>query len=474
MLKFPRGFFEEEEREGFLVEAEMKHVWAAQLEMIKLLEQLCEKNGFHYFTIFGTLLGAIRHQGFIPWDDDVDIAMIREEYQEFIQISQDQLPDQFWILSPFTEPEWDEVLGRIVNGRSINVSGERLLAFHGCPYAIGSDVFIIDHVPNDEKTKEWKDSIISLIYQLFSISWANNEEKIICESDSEIRTTLEEGLTVLEETFDFEFYKEGNLRNQLCCLFDAVCSSYGDINDRYLVKYPGYVSFSPNYYFHKSWFEGTIPLKFENTSIMAPIGYDAISYATYGYDYMIPRTTGAAHDYPFYKGQREVLKEKGMYEFVEKMREVTKVTSCSDNIEVDETLEKLEIPQEWTDLININGKTRKVRLYGLNSSAILAHRAKVIHKIEKEVERYLTVCEDEILILVEDLVYEKTLYDVLPESINRLEKVKKLILDNNGIVCQNTNYKFYEICDEYLGDCTSAVFGFLDRNIPMKLEDYKH
>ena len=472
MLKFPRGYFEEEEREGFLIEAEMKHVWAAQLEVIKMCEKLCKKNDIRYYAIYGTLLGAIRHQGFIPWDDDMDIAMVREDYEKFIQLSAEQFPEHFWILSPFTEPEWDELLARIVNGKNINVSGERLLGFHGCPYAIGLDVFPIDHIPDNKQTKEWKDSIITLISTIIPYSWTNADDREIYECNEDIKATVDEGLSILEETFDFEFYRDGNLRNQLNCLFDMVCSTYGDASDQYMVKYPGYILYNSNYYFHKSWFETTIPIKFEHTSIMAPIGYDAISYASYGYDYMIPKRSGADHDYPFYKGQRKILKEKGMYEFVEKMREVSKAASCSDKIEIDKKLDKLDIPPEWDELIYIDGKKRKVRIYGLNSSALLAHKSKVFYKLEKEVEKYISVKSDEILILVEDLVFEKTLCDVLSEYINRFEKVKKMILDNNGIVCQNTNYKFYEICDEYVGDCTSAVFRFLENDIPMRFEKY--
>lgn len=473
MLKFPKGFFDAEERDGFYIESEMKHVWAAQLEMIKILENICSSNDIKYFAMYGTLIGAIRHQGFIPWDDDVDIAMIREDYNRLMQISPDQLPNHFWILNPFSESEWDEVLGRIVNGNSISVSGERLLGFHGCPYAIGSDIFPIDYIPNDNDQKQWKDSLIDLICKLLPYAWNSPDNKEAYESDIGIQNTLDEGISVLEETFNFKFYKEGNLRNQLCCLFDTICSAYGDNMDRYMTKYPGYILYGENYYYHKSWFETTIPMKFEYTSIMVPIGYDAVTYIRYGHDYMIPQNIKANHDYPFYKGQRELLKEKKMYEFVEQMREISKAASCSDNIVIDQSLEKQSIPIEWKERIYIGDKKKKVRIYGLNSAALIIAKTKVIEKLEEEVNRYISVCKEEVLILVEDLVFESTLKDIYPEYVKRFEKAKKTIIDNNGIISQNTNYKYYEICDEYVGDCTSAAFGFVDRNIPTYFEEYK-
>ena len=56
------------------------------LEMLAAFDQFCEKNGLTYFLTFGTLLGAIRHKGFIPWDDDVDISMPRKDYDRLIQL----------------------------------------------------------------------------------------------------------------------------------------------------------------------------------------------------------------------------------------------------------------------------------------------------------------------------------------------------------------------------------------------------
>ena len=74
-MRFDSAFFREEEREGFLIASKMKHAWAAQMEVLKDIETVCEKHGLQYFAAFGTLLGAVRHQGFIPWDDDMDIFM---------------------------------------------------------------------------------------------------------------------------------------------------------------------------------------------------------------------------------------------------------------------------------------------------------------------------------------------------------------------------------------------------------------
>ena len=59
----------------------MKRAWAAELEILVEIDKICEKHKLHYFIDYGNLLGAIRHKGFIPWDDDIDIMMMRKDYE---------------------------------------------------------------------------------------------------------------------------------------------------------------------------------------------------------------------------------------------------------------------------------------------------------------------------------------------------------------------------------------------------------
>ena len=79
----PDNFLEGEIRNSFYVESMMKKVWAAQLEVLHEIDRICKKHNITYFADWGTLLGAVRHKGFIPWDDDMDITMKRQDYIKF-------------------------------------------------------------------------------------------------------------------------------------------------------------------------------------------------------------------------------------------------------------------------------------------------------------------------------------------------------------------------------------------------------
>ena len=76
----------DEMRDGFLVTSQRKKLWNVQIGLIKEFERICKKHGLRWFAIGGTLMGAARHKGFIPWDDDVDVAMLRPEYEKLRKI----------------------------------------------------------------------------------------------------------------------------------------------------------------------------------------------------------------------------------------------------------------------------------------------------------------------------------------------------------------------------------------------------
>ena len=73
----------------------LRKVQLTQLEIAKEIRRVCEENGIAYFLSDGSFLGAVRHQGFIPWDDDMDISMLRADYEKFCQIAPEKLKKEY-------------------------------------------------------------------------------------------------------------------------------------------------------------------------------------------------------------------------------------------------------------------------------------------------------------------------------------------------------------------------------------------
>ena len=79
--------------------SEIKIIQNKILEILKIFIETCEENNLTYYALGGTLLGAVRHGGFIPWDDDIDIGMPREDYEKFKKIANEKFNDRYLFLS---------------------------------------------------------------------------------------------------------------------------------------------------------------------------------------------------------------------------------------------------------------------------------------------------------------------------------------------------------------------------------------
>ena len=82
----PKDFLNEEEKDGFLITETRKKIWAIELDLLFEVIRVCKKYNIQYTLAGGNILGAVRHNGFIPWDDDIDVAMFRDDYERFCRV----------------------------------------------------------------------------------------------------------------------------------------------------------------------------------------------------------------------------------------------------------------------------------------------------------------------------------------------------------------------------------------------------
>lgn len=102
--EIPESFFDAEERCGYYVSSEKKGVWAVLLDMLNQVARICEWHDIKWFADGGTLLGAARHSGFMPWDDDIDIRMLRPDYDRFCEVAKKELKHPYFFQSEETDP----------------------------------------------------------------------------------------------------------------------------------------------------------------------------------------------------------------------------------------------------------------------------------------------------------------------------------------------------------------------------------
>lgn len=135
---------------------DLRPVWNALLDVYQVFSEICGRHKLRYCADTGTTLGAIRHQGFIPWDDDVDIQMPRPDYEKFIEIAKRELPKGYAWLDRDTCPCYDNGFGKII---VTDESVVNQVAFaSGLPLAQGIfiDIFPLDGYPDAWLARKWR------------------------------------------------------------------------------------------------------------------------------------------------------------------------------------------------------------------------------------------------------------------------------------------------------------------------------
>lgn len=306
MLDFPKEFFLEETREDFTIDSTMKSFWAAELEVVREIAEICERHNLQWYVGFGSLLGTIRHEGFVPWDDDMDLWMKREDYNKFMEVAPKELPEEYVVESPLTEKGYTQFHSCVFNAFSISVNEERLRKFHGCPFAVGVDVFPLDTLPDNEEEREGQHAIFTLIGVTVGLIKQKERTEEEEESLQEAFDTLADicGVTIQREWLGTE--KNEDLLSSIYKLANQLCQCYREEDGEYLVMYMDYANYGKMY--KKEWFAETEYKPFEGFLVPVPAGYDEILKQIYG-NYHVRVRSGTMHEYPLYNKQLKHLRE---------------------------------------------------------------------------------------------------------------------------------------------------------------------
>lgn len=159
----------------------LRKLQLCELDMLKEVKRICEKYNITYYLSSGTLLGAVRHKGFIPWDDDIDIEMPYEDYKRFLSVAQGELGDRYFLQTSETDPGHYLAFTKIRKNGTLLISPwePRYLKNHG----VWIDIFPITTV-SGEKNERLKRLFVTIsnYLQMPNVKFEESESWIQSQS----------------------------------------------------------------------------------------------------------------------------------------------------------------------------------------------------------------------------------------------------------------------------------------------------
>lgn len=278
----PIDFFNEEKKCEHRITTKEKQVWAINLDLLQEMKRICDKYDIKWFIAYGSLLGTIRHKGFIPWDNDVDIWMTRDQFNKLDSVIQKELEEPyFWQTAVTEEGRFFSNVGRLCNSKT--TSRWKSMYDLGINCGIYIDVLILDDVPHNTFLR----IALKKYYRYYAhLSYFIQPYKFKFTSLGSMITNMKYILwnTVYKNwTGKDIFLKLNNICTGINRKGYSHCCCYG----------------SPysHEFFDKKWFKEVIWMDFETIKVPVPVGYHELLTSIY-HDYMElpPIDKRATHD----------------------------------------------------------------------------------------------------------------------------------------------------------------------------------
>lgn len=253
------SFLSEEIRCDFVVKQDMKKSWAIMIDLLNELDRVCREHDLKYFLIFGTLLGAVRHKGFIPWDDDVDVVMPRESYEKLKELK-GEFKDPYFLQLPLQDDGFYYTSARLRNSNTSAMDYPFL--YQNFNMGIFIDINVLDNYDVSLGSSKF-DRVSELIVR--NSTHMKREHLFLSERDQKrvdsiCNDTPEEIFAEIEL-----LQKKDNSKN---CerVWISSCVTYG---------------FQKNIFFMED-FENSMYMEFEGLLFPVPIGYKRVLTTIYG------------------------------------------------------------------------------------------------------------------------------------------------------------------------------------------------
>lgn len=250
---------------------QLRELQMMQLATMKEIHLFCQKHKINYYIIGGTLLGAIRHNGFIPWDDDIDIAMMREDYERFVSLFSATLDkDKYFLQNYATEMTFQPALSRVcIKGTFVDVPAERHLKICKNTYI---DVFPLDNVPDSKAERAIQREDLKRVDRMFELKLGRIYNKGFLHSKQIIKRIISAIMSIVSYKF-LQEKREQIMKRYAGINTKCVCNTVSQYGyDRQVIDRVVY---------------GTPVLyDFEDTKLYGPEHYDEYLTHLYGKNYM--------------------------------------------------------------------------------------------------------------------------------------------------------------------------------------------
>lgn len=286
---------DKEIRNGYEISSDMKKVWNIQMKMVKKLLEVCSKYNLKIWADGGTLLGTVRHHGYIPWDDDIDMVMFREDYDKLLVIATKEFEEPFFFQDVYTDKKYPRGHSQLrYNGTAAILPFDIDAPFN---QSIFIDIFVYDALPKNKRV---------LLQAMRKGEFYRRM----------LNRTVWGKLSF--------FHLRGSLYNMIAKVYVALngfvnvyeklekCYTHYDVKMTEVYSCP---MFCINNAFEiqrkKEWFSETLYMPFEDLQMPVPVGYDEILTNQYG-DYMTPVKAPSMHGSVIFDTERpytEVLKD---------------------------------------------------------------------------------------------------------------------------------------------------------------------
>ena len=305
-MNLAADFFYDEVRDGFYIPGMMKRAWGAEYRVLTEIDRICKKYAIPYHISAGTLLGAVREGNFIPWDDDIDIIMLRDSFLRFQEVVSQELPPEMTFFDGEEEADYSGFLP-VVGVGEMRFREKVLKEFCEFPYPVGVDVFVLDDLAKDPEKEAQRKEKLDALFDLI--------DKV--EKGKESREAIQRSLASIEELLHRKLNRSGKLLPELYRVFHEICQEFNGEGEE--VAYLPFQLYHPETKFPKKAFQGTKELPFCGTAFPVPAEYDTVLKVIYG-EYRVPAKAGGEHNYPYFKKYEERLRkdlqEKWFFDYV--------------------------------------------------------------------------------------------------------------------------------------------------------------